>query len=253
MHRLPGGRLAAGVGGLLIGLVGLAMLGAAIATPENRILGVVLGVVLVAVAWLVIAGGAARARSDWSLITLEGKPAWAVQVGSTRGLTTAGAVVFTTLGVGFAIGAVRAGNVGAAVIASILGLFMLVLGVEFWRIVLLRRPELRISPDLVQFHGPGIDSELAWDDVGVVKHEHLGTRWGALVLTAVTGAPSYRWRLSRLLLPMDREPDPPGIHVRFGLIPDEAQLRRVLRDLYMSDRAQREALISRGLPVDTEH
>ena len=113
-----------------------------------------------------------------------------------------------------------------------------------------RRPELRISADLIQFHGPGIDSELAWDDVGAVVPENLGTRWAALVLTATAGAPSYHWKLSRFLLPTDREPDPPGIHLRFGLVADETQLRRLLRELHVADRARREALIGGGLPSD---
>ena len=142
------------------------------------------------------------------------------------------ALVLTTLGIGLALAAVLDDRTGVRVAAGVPALLLLVVAAELWR-AWSRRPELRISADLVELHGAGIDSELAWDDVGAVVPENLGTRWAALVLTAAAGAPSYRWTLSRFLLPTDREPDPPGIHLRFGLVPDEAQLRRVLRELHV--------------------
>lgn len=233
---------------LITGLIGVGALYLAATSEERRLFNLVLGAFMLSVAVMVTLGQR-RSVAVWEQAQLEQRPAWSMRIGE-RGQVPAVAMVSTTLGIGFALGAVLGGSPGVTVVCTVLALFMLVLAAEFWRMVL-RRPELRISADLIQLHGPGIDSELRWDDVGVVAHEHLGTRWGALVITAVRDAPSYRWSLSRFLLPMDREPDPPGIHLRFGLIPDEPRLRRILRDMHAGDRARREAMISRGLPSDS--
>ncbi|MGF9760441.1 hypothetical protein AAII07_35160 [Microvirga sp. 0TCS3.31] len=233
---------------LITGLIGAGGLYLAATSEERRLLNLVVGAFMLSVA-VMVALGQRRRVAVWEQAQLEHRPAWRMRIGE-RGQVPAVATVSTTLGIGFALGAVLGGSPGVAVVCTVPALFMLVLAVELWRVVL-RRPELRISADLIQLHGPGIDSELRWDDVGVVVHEHLGTRWGALVVTAARDASSYRWRLSRFLLPMDREPDPPGIHLRFGLIPDEPQLRRILRAMHVSDRATREAMINRGLPTDS--
>jgi hypothetical protein len=233
---------------LITGLIDVGALYLAATSEERRLLNLVLGAFMLSVAAMVVLGQR-RSVTTWEQAQLQQRPAWSMRIGE-RGQVPAVALVCTTLGLGFALGAALGDNPAVAVLCAVLALFMLVLAVEFWR-VMLRRPELRISADLIQLHGPGIDSELGWDDVGAVVHEHLGTRWGALVITATRDASSYRWKLSRLLLPMDREPDPPGIHLRFGLIPDEAQLRRILRDMHVGDRAAREAMISRGLPADS--
>lgn len=185
-------------------------------------------------------------RNQWRTADLQGRPAWTLRVGHAGGLPSV-ALVLTTLGVGLGLGAVSVDSVGLAVVVGLLALFILVLAAELWR-AWFRRPELRISADLIQFHGTGIDSELGWDDVELVRHEHLGTRWAALVCVAVPGAPSYRYRLRRFLLPTDRVPDPPGIHLRVGLIPDERHLRRLLQAMHGGGRPVREAMISRGLP-----
>ena len=233
---------------VITGLVGLGGLYVAAVEEERRLSNVVIGAFMLSVCVMVLLG-LRRSVATWELAELQGRPAWSMRIGE-RGQLPAVASVLTTLGVGFALGAALGGNPGVAVLCAPLALFLLVVAAELWR-AWARRPELRISADLIQLHGPGIDSELAWEDVGVVVHEHLGTRWGALVITAVRGAPSYRWKLSRLLLPTDREPDPAGIHLRFGLVPDEPQLRRILRDMHVGGRAGREAMISRGLPADS--
>lgn len=232
---------------IVTGLIGVGALYVAATSEERRLLGIVLGAFMLSVAAMVVLGQR-RSVSTWRRTELRGRPAWALALGE-RGQVPAVALVLTTLGVGLALAAVLDDRTGVRVVAGVPALFLLVLAVEMWR-AWSRRPELRVSADLVELHGPGIDSELAWDDVGAVVPENLGTRWAALVLTAVAGAPSYRWRLSRLLLPTDREPDPPGIHLRFGLVPDEAQLRRVLRELHVADRARREALIGGGPPSE---
>ncbi len=231
---------------LLTGLIGLSGLGVAAVGPEQRVLGLVIGVFMLSVTWLLLVS-ARSARSAWSSTTLAGRPAWSVPVGGSRGSAPAAATVCTVLGAGFLLGAFVADSTGVTVLSGALALFMLVLGAEMWRSFLLK-PELRISADLVQLHGAGIDSELGWDDVGVVEHAHLGTRWAALVLTAAVDAPSYRQRVSRFLLPTDRVPDPPGVHLRVGLIPDEPRLRRLLQAMHAGGRSTREAMIGRGLP-----
>lgn len=232
---------------LITGLIGVGALVVAATRQEQRLLNLVIGLFMLSVCVMMLLAQR-RSVATWERGELAGRPAWVMRLGE-RGQLPAGALVLTTAGVGLGLAALLHHRTGVRVLAGLLAVFLVVLAAELWR-AWARRPVLRISADLVQLHGPGIDSELAWDDVGVVVHENLGTRWGALVISAASGAPSYRWELSRLLLPMDREPDPPGIHLRFGLVPDEAQLRRVLRDLHVADRARREALIRRGLPSD---
>ena len=232
---------------LVTALIGAAGLYLAATSEERRLLNLVIGAFMLSVAAMVVLGQR-RSVSTWRRTELRGRPAWALALGE-RGQVPAVALVLTTLGIGLALVAVLDDRTGVRVVAGVPALFLLVLAAEMWR-AWSRRPELRISPDLVELHGPGIDSELAWDDVGAVVPENLGTRWAALVLTAAADAPSYRWTLSRFLLPTDREPDPPGIRLRFGLVPDEAQLRRVMRELHVADRARREAMIGGGLPSD---
>lgn len=232
---------------LITGLIGAGALYLAATTEERRLLNLVIGAFMLSVAAMMVLAQR-RSVATWRRTELRGRPAWAMSLGE-RGQVPAVALVATTLGLGLALAAVLDDRTGVRVVAGLPALLLLVVAAEMWR-AWSRRPELRISADLVQLHGPGIDSELAWDDVGVVEHANLGTRWAALVLTATAGAPSYHWRLSRFLLPTDREPDPRGIHLRFGLVPDEARLRRVLRELHLADRARREAMIGGGMPSD---
>ena len=231
---------------LVTALIGVGALYLAATGEQQRLVNVVVGAFMLSVAVMVVLG-LRRSTATWHRTELRGRPAWALSLGE-RGQVPAVGLVLTVLGLGLALAAVLDDRTGERVVAGVPAILLLVLAAEMWR-AWARRPELRISADLVELHGPGIDSA-GVGRRGAVVPEHLGTRWGALVLTAVAGAPSYRWRLSRFLLPTDREPDPPGIHLRFGLVPDEAQLRRVLRDLHVADRARREALISGGLPAD---
>lgn len=235
---------------LITGLIGCAALFVAATRDEGRVLNLFIGAFMLSVS-VMVAVVQRRGTTTWRQTELSGRPAWAMSLGG-RGHLPAAATVVTILGAGLALAAVLHDRTGVRVVTGVVALVMLVVAAELWRI-LARRPELRISADLVQLHGPGIDTELAWDDVGSVVHDNLGTRWAGLVLTAVAGAPSYEWRTSRLLLPLDREPDPAGIHLRFGLLPDEPHVRRVLRDLHIADRAQREQLITQGPPSASGH
>lgn len=232
---------------LMTGLIGVGAGYLAATRGDQRLFNMVLGAFMLSVAAMV-ALGQRRSVATWRRTELRGRPAWSMALGE-RGQVPAVALLLTTLGFGLVLAATLDDRAGVRVVAGVPGVLLLVLAAEMWR-AWSRRPELRISADLVELHGGGIDSELAWDDVGAVVPENLGTRWAALVLTAVVDAPSYQWRLSRFLLPTDREPDPAGIHLRFGLVPDEAQLRRILRELHVADRARRDALIGAGLPVD---
>ena len=67
------------------------------------------------------------------------------------------------------------------------------------------------------------------------------------------GAASYDYQLRRTLLPTDRVPDPPGIHVRTGMVPDEPAVRRLLAALHLAGRDGRESMIARGLPEASGH
>lgn len=72
-------------------------------------------------------------------------------------------------------------------------------------------------------------------------------------MRATPGATSYDYQLRRTLLPTDRVPDPPGIHVRTGMVPDEPALRRLLATLHQAGRDGRESMIARGLPEASGH
>ncbi|MFC6286828.1 hypothetical protein ACFP3Q_11500 [Nocardioides sp. GCM10027113] len=229
---------------MIITVVGVAILGAGIAIPEQRATGLLLGAFLLSVSCFMVLGAARRAAPGWSLTTLDGRPAWALRIGGTG--AAAMLVVPGLLATVLLVAASRAPR-AAAVVAGAIALFLLVLAAEGLRLVL-RRPELRLGVDRIELRGPGIDSTLAWDDVAAVTHHHLGTRWGAVVAEAATDATTYDHELSRWLLPTDRVPDPPGVCVRVGLVPDVPRLTRLMRAMHVADRAGREAMISRGLP-----
>lgn len=237
---------------LITGLVGAGLLYTAVVSSESRVLFTVLGLFMLAVSVMMLLGQR-REQASWRSIDLAGRPAWAMSLGGgAMAAAAAAAVVLTVLGVGLALVVVMGPNVGARVISGVLALFILVVAGTMWGVVL-RHPELRVSADLVQLRGPGIDSQLAWSDVEVITHEHLGTRWGALVLRATPGAASYDYQLRRTLLPTDRVPDPPGIHVRTGMVPDEPAVRRLLAALHLAGRDGRESMIARGLPEASGH
>ncbi|MCY7400972.1 MAG: hypothetical protein LH477_08445 [Nocardioides sp.] len=235
---------------LITGFIGAGLLYTAVVSSESRLLFTFLGLFMLAVSVMMLLGQREQ-RVPWRSVDLAGRHAWAMPLGGGV-MAAAAAVVLTVLGVGLALAAVMAPNVGARVISGVLALFLLVVAVTMWGVVV-RRPELRISADLVQLRGPGIDSQLAWSDVEIVSHHHLGTRWGALVIRATPGAASYNYQLRRTLLPTDRVPDPPGIHLRTGLLSDEPGLRRLLAALHLAGRDGRESMIARGLPEASGH
>lgn len=230
---------------LITGLIGAGLLWTSATTSESRVLFLVLGVFMVAVSVMMLLSRR-RTRQSWRPTTLGGRQAWALSLGAGV-MPAAAAAVLSVLGVGLALAAVLGANAGARILSGLLALFILAVAVTMWGVVL-RRPELTISADLVRLRGPGVDSQLAWSDVEIVGHENLGTRWAALVLRATPGAASYDVQLRRTLLPTDRAPDPPGIHVRTGLVPDDPALRRVLADLHLAGRDGRESMIGRGMP-----
>lgn len=234
----------------ITGLIGAALLYSAITTSQSRVLFAVLGTFMLAVSAM-MAVGQRRERAAWRSTTLEGRPAWAMALGGGA-MAAAAAVVVTVLAVGLLLVVLLGPNAGARILAGVVAAFLVAVAVTMWSVVV-RRPELLMSADLVHLKGPGIDARLAWDDVEVVTHEHLGTRWGALVLRTTPGAASYDFRLRRTLLPTDRVPDPPGIHVRTGLVPDEPALRRLLAALHLAGRDGRESMIARGLPEASGH
>lgn len=253
-HHLPGGRVGAWAAATLIGLIGLAMVGTALVgdlTSGPRWTAIGVGGFLLAVAWLLVSAGGVRAGSGWTTATVDGQPGWVLPIRGSAALAT----VLSVLGLGLAglaVDGAVTGRTGVAVMAGAVALFLLMLAAEFWRI-LLRRPELRLGVDRIELRGPGIDAELAWEDVGVVDYRDLGTRWAAVHVSAATPAPSYRHRLRRLVLPLDRAPEPPGIAVRVGQVPDAPGLLKVLRALHAAGRDGRVAMITRGHPEASGH
>lgn len=245
---MPGGRVGAWAAAMLVGLIGVAMLVVGLGSPDRRVLGLTVGGFMLAVAWLLVSSAAVGASPSWRTTTVDSRPAWALPI---RGSAPA-ATVLTVLGVGLAVGVASAGSVGVAVVVGPVALFCLVLGLELWRIWL-RRPELRIGADLVQLRGPGIDTELAWEDVGAVDYADLGTRWASVHVSAALDAPSYRYRMRRLLLPLDRVPAPPGVAVRVGQVPDAPALLALLRALHTAGPSGRQAMIDRGPPTGDRH
>lgn len=250
MVDVPGGRPGAWVAVGIIGLVGAGALAVGVTTPEQRTVGLVVGAFLLVVAVSMAVGAGRRAGPGWTPSTLDGRPAWALALGGS-GSAAAMAAIPGVLGVGLVVVALQAEPV-VAVLLGLVALFLLVLAVEGVRL-LVRRPELRVSADRLSLRGPGVDAELVWDEVGTVEHRDLGTRWAAVAVSAVQGARSYRCESRRFLLPTDRVPDPPGIVVRVGLVPDPTRLVRILRALHAGGRAEREAMIGRGLPEASGH
>lgn len=189
-------------------------------------------------------------HARWSLDQLDGRPAWRLRLGGAGGAAVVASVLTATaLGLGFGAVSLRE-TVPLALVLGVLAVGILVVAGQLWQ-VWLRAPSFWVGVDRLVHDGAGILVELAWDDVGVVDYAHLGTRWSAVRISAATGAPSYRHRSRRSLLPLDRVPPEPGIELRNGLVPDAPQLVRLLRDLHVGGRATREAMIARGLPADS--
>lgn len=214
---------------LITGLIGAGLLYLALATSDGRLFSAVLGVFMVSVSVMVLLGQR-RSSAQRRTIDLEGRLAWAISLGGGA-MAAAAAVVVSVLGVGLALVVLLGPNTGARVASGLVGAFVLAVAISMWSVVL-RRPDLRISADLVQLRGPGIDSRLTWDDVEIVTHEHLGTRWGALVPRAT-----------------------PGVVVR---LPTQAHAAadghgRILAALLLAGRDGREAMIARGLPETSGH
>ena len=208
---------------------------------EGRVLYLTLAAMMAAVAVMLVRG-TGRSAHGWRAGVLAGQPVLILPL-TGRGSLSSVALVCTVFGLGLGLGALMADSVGLVVVLALIALFMLVVAAELWRIRV-RRPELRLSADLVQLRGSGIEAELAWDDVATVDYRDLGTRWGAVALSAATDATTYRARLRRLLLPTDRLPDPPGIVVRVGLVPDAPGLLALCRELHAGGRVFRESRIA---------
>lgn len=230
---------------LITGVIAVAAVVTAVTSDENRVVTVCVGAFMGAVCLMMVLSQR-RSRAAWSASTLDGAPAWRMSLGDA-GQVPAAALVLSTTGVVLVVLAALADHTGVRVVLAALALFMLVLSAEFWRIWV-RRPDLTVSADRLRYRGPGIDVDLDWNDVGVIDFGNLGSGRGALRATAARGAPSYRFELRRLVLPTDRVPEPAGIEIRTGLVPEVVALSKLLRTLHAADRSGREAMITRGLP-----
>lgn len=250
MVDVPGGRPGAWVAIAIIGLVGAGAFAVGVTTPAQRTVGLVVGIFMLVLAGFMAVGAGRRAAPGWSVTTVDGRPAWSLRLGGS-GSAAAMAAIPGVLGVALAIAAFQV-ETPVAVALGVIALFLLVLAAEGVRLFR-RRPELRVSAEKLRLRGPGVDAELAWDDVGTVEHRDLGTRWAAVAASAVAGAGSYRCEPRRFLLPTDRVPEQPGIVVRVGLVPDPSRLVRVLRAMHSGGHAGREAMIGRGLPEASGH
>jgi hypothetical protein len=231
----------------ITGSIGVSGVVVAFMRPDHRLVNACVGAFMLSTSLMVLTGQR-RSRAGWRSARLDGRPSWVVRLGDP-GQFTSTAAVLITLGGGLALVAVLDGRAGVAVAAGLPAAFLLVVAAEMVR-ASIRRPEVRISAERIELHGTGIDSRLDWDEVAAVTSAHLASRWAAIVVEAVPDATSYEWRLSRLLLRGDREPDPPGIHLRLGQVTDTSQLRRLLRALHAMDERGREALIAGALPAD---
>ncbi|MCY7395221.1 MAG: hypothetical protein LH468_03545 [Nocardioides sp.] len=195
-----------------------------------------------------LGSGAAR----WSVADLEGRPAWRLRLGPAQPVPVV-ALVLTGMGLGLVWAAVtlasdaEGGSIGVVVLLSAVAVFLLVLAVQLW-LTWVRAPSLWISADHLRYDGAGIVVDLAWDDVGTVEHADRTSRWACVKVTAAVGAPSYRHRKRALPLPADRVPDPAGVELRHGLLPDVAGMLGLLRELHVGGRATRESVIARGVP-----
>lgn len=219
---------------------------AAATEPDGRVEMVVLALFTGSVSLMMLLS-LRGSRDPWSPDQVAGRPAWRLRLGGA-GAAPGVTMVLTATALGLGFGAFSAREtVGALVVLGVMALGVLVLAVQLGQ-VWLRAPSFSVSADRLVYDGAGIRVDLAWDDVGTVEFAHLGTRWSAVRISAVVGAPSYRHRSRPSLVPLDREPDPPGIELRNALLPDAPALLRLLRDLQVAGRPTRESMISRGLP-----
>ncbi|MCD4535962.1 hypothetical protein LRP67_17880 [Nocardioides sp. cx-169] len=220
----------------------------AVTEPEGRVAMVALALFGGSVSWMMLLSlGGGRER--WSPDRLDARPAWRLRLGAP-GAAPAVALVLTAAALGLGFGALSyRDRLTHAAVPAVLAVGLLLLAVQMWQ-VWLRAPSFLLSADRLVYDGAGVLVELAWEDIGVVDYAHLGTRWAAVRISAATGAPSYRHRTRRSILPVDRVPPQPGIELRLGLLPDAPALVRLLRELHVGGRAAREATLSRGLPGD---
>jgi hypothetical protein len=246
--RVWGGRPVAWLSAAILGVIAIAAGYVAVTQSGNRVFNLCVAAIA-AVCALMLAASTRTRGQRWERVDLDGVPAWALSLTGAGSVPTV-ALVCTTFGVAFGVGALSADSPGLAVVLGLLGLLMLVVGAEMWR-VWARRPALTVTADRILLRGPGIDAELGWDDVGTVDYQALGTRWAAVLVSAATNATTYHYRLRRFLLPTDRVPDPPGIAVRVGLVPDAPALLNLLRAMHTGGRSGRDAMIGRGLPADS--
>lgn len=188
---------------------------------------------------LLVAAAQRPVRSRWSAADVDGRPAWRLGLGDPVGAVLV-ALVTTALGVLLAGLAAADPAPGRLVLFGAPALLLVVGAVEMWRIALVRRPHLTLTPDRVLLRSTGIDAGVAWRDVATVEYTG-GARYASVALLAVRGAPSYDARLRRWLLPTDRLPDPPAVAVRMTLVPDPASLLHLLRELHAADEHGRAA------------
>lgn len=188
---------------------------------------------------VLVAAAQRPARSRWTATGADGRPAWRLGLGDPVGAVLV-AVVLTALGVLLAGLVAVDPAAGRLVLFGVPALVVAVGAVEMWRIALVRRPHLTLTPDRVELRGTGLDAVLSWRDVATVEYAG-GARYASVALLAVRGAPSYDARTRRLLLPTDRLPDPPAVTVRMTLVDDPAGLLRLLRELHASDEGSRAA------------
>lgn len=232
--------------GLFLAIIGVGGLWLAATRSEGRVTNLAVGAFITSVAGVMLAGAQPR-RAGWRRDP--DSSGWVLPLAGSRGPLWSAALVCTTSGAVAVLVATVADRTGGRVVAGAVSAFMLGLAVELWRGVA-RRPRLVLTRDRVRLRGPGVDAEIAWDDVATVEYVAPGTRWAAVSLVAAGDAASYRSATSRLVLAMDRRPDPPGLEVRLGLVPDAPALVRVLRTLHAALPDRRGALLERGLPDD---
>ena len=235
---------------LITGFIGAGLLYTAVVSSESRVLFTVLGLFMLAVSVMMLLGQR-RERASWRSIDLAGRPAWAMSLGGGA-MAAAAAVVLTVLGVGLALVVVMGPNVGARVVSGVLALFVLVVAGTMWGVVL-RRPELRISADLVQLRGPG--STRSWPGATSRSsptstsgrgggHSSSGPRRVLRRTTTSSGA--------RCCRPTGC-PTRPGSTSGPAWCPTSPAVRRLLAALHLAGRDGRESMIARGLPEASGH
>jgi len=227
---------------ILLGCLGLLLLATPLLGAAHSGLLVVLGVAMLAAAavvWLTRVDGPDPVRRT-SLGELDGQPALIIALRPTTPLVMC--VLGVAFGALFGFAALAVGlSDGGLLFLPLVALF-LVLVPDAAR-ALARGPRLALGVDHVDLRGWGIDARLAWPDVARVQVEDTDPRRARLLLLGRPGASSWRHRMHRYVVALDRRPATPEIAVPVSALDAPSRVQVLAARFAGSDRAGRQGFL----------